>query len=97
MVNGIRKVFASQQSVDGNVLPWAWRYEMLEDGRELELIAILLEGYADQLTSGSDSGFGEKLLQGGFDGGLGNLQAIRDLLVGEAFEDEREDLFLAFG
>jgi hypothetical protein len=37
------------------------------------------------------------LPQRGFDCGLGNLQSIRDLLVRQAFKDERKYLPLALG
>ena len=64
---------------------------------ELQLIPVLFERHADQLASGSNAGFGEELLQRSFDGGLGNLQSIGDLFVGQPFKDEREYLFLPLG
>jgi hypothetical protein len=48
----------------------------------LELITVLFQGHADQLAPCSNAGFTEELLQGSFYGGLGDLQAICDLLVG---------------
>ena len=55
---------------------------------ELELISVLLKRHADQLASCPNASFGEELLQSSFDSGLGNLQSIRDLLVGQSFKDK---------
>ena len=62
---------------------------------ELQLITITLERYAHQLASCSYPGFAKQLLQRSFDSSFGNLQAIRDLFIRKAFENERKNLPLA--
>jgi hypothetical protein len=49
------------------------------------------------LAARSHSGLGEELLQTGFDGALGNLQAISNLLVGQAFKDKGKHSLLTLG
>ena len=51
----------------------------------------LLKGHANNLSPLSDAKFSEELLQGGLDGPFRALQLERNLLVGPAFGDARQD------
>lgn len=64
--------------------------------RWLQLVAVLLQSNAHQLTSRPHTGLGEELLQASFYCGLRNLQPIRDLLVCQAFKNERKYMPLPF-
>ena len=58
---------------------------------------VVLEREADELAAGAHAGLGEQLLQGPLHRALGHGQPVRDLLVGEAVEHERQHLPLALG